>query len=363
MTGKVSVDIRAFQVQHTSNGAYGPDALALIERNDLLVEEKYDCSLYVAKFFGSNVQFTSRRESKKTGLPCDKTANLPHLNRCPVSLNGTVLLGEVLSPTREFHHVSGTMNSLPAKAIASQKERGWLQYYVFDCLWYKGKEVRCQPLVARRALAEKVVWLWGAFQASRSPTDRSCDCECPVACIHISPALFGTYEECFRKVVERGGEGLMLKEPDAPYGEGVFKVKKATDVSAFVSGYTEGKGKYKGQIGAILFSVLRRPYNIDVVEKVNTSYLNEGDAPTLVIEIGKCSGMDDAMRLQISKNQKVHLGKVIDVCCEPPDKPSAWTGQRLRHPRFIRFRDDLSPLQCTVSKVRSDFMKLTKGGK
>jgi len=344
MTGKVSTEIRAFQVQHTSNGAYGPDALALIERNDLLVEEKYDGSLYVAKFFGSNVQFTSRRESKKTGLPCDKTANLPHLNRCPVSLNGTVLLGEVLSPTREFHHVSGTMNSLPAKAIASQKERGWLQYYVFDCLWYKGKEVRCQPLVARRALAEKVVWLWGAFQASRSPTDRSCDCECPVACIHISPALFGTYKECFRKVVERGGEGLMLKEPDAPYGEGVFKVKKATDVSAFISGYTEGKGKYEGQIGAIRFSV------------------GGIDPMVAELEIGQCSGMADVTRGYISKNRRACLGKVIDVCCEPPDKPSAWTGQRLRHPRFIRFRDDLSPLQCTVSKVRGDFMKLTKVG-
>jgi len=343
MTGKVSTEIRAFQVQHTSNGAYDPEALALIERNDLLVEEKYDGSLYVAKFFGSNVQFTSRRESKKTGLPCDKTANLPHLNRCPVSLNGTVLLGEILSPTREFHHVSGTMNSLPAKAIASQEERGWLQYYVFDCLWYVGVDARSEPLTVRRELAERVIRVWGAFQASRRDRVHG-HVGCPSDCIHISPVLRGNYGELFRKVVARGGEGLMLKDPDAPYGKGVFKVKKATDVSAYITGYTEGKGKYEGQIGAIRFSV------------------GGIDPMVAELEIGQCSGMADVTRGYISKNRRACLGKVIDVCCEPPDKPSAWTGQRLRHPRFIRFRDDLSPLQCTVSKVRGDFMKLTKVG-
>jgi DNA ligase-1 len=58
------------------------------------------------------------------------------------------------------------------------------------------------------------------------------------------------------EAVERlGGEGLMLRDPDADYEEGrsstLLKVKSFIDAEATVIGHEAGKGKHKGRLGAL----------------------------------------------------------------------------------------------------------------
>lgn len=54
------------------------------------------------------------------------------------------------------------------------------------------------------------------------------------------------------------GEGLMLREPNSQYESGrsrtLLKVKTFKDDEAVVVGYTDGKGKHKGRIGALVVS-------------------------------------------------------------------------------------------------------------
>ncbi|MCL1143006.1 DNA ligase [Shewanella gaetbuli] len=56
-------------------------------------------------------------------------------------------------------------------------------------------------------------------------------------------------------VVALGGEGLMLHHKNALYQVGrvnhILKLKKKHDAEAVVIGYSEGKGKYKGMMGAL----------------------------------------------------------------------------------------------------------------
>lgn len=56
-------------------------------------------------------------------------------------------------------------------------------------------------------------------------------------------------------VVARGGEGVMLRHPQAPYRAGrtrhLLKVKRALDAEARVVGHEEGKGKHRGRLGAL----------------------------------------------------------------------------------------------------------------
>lgn len=56
-------------------------------------------------------------------------------------------------------------------------------------------------------------------------------------------------------IVKDGGEGLMLHRADAPYRTGrldvLLKLKPWQDAEATVIGYTPGKGKYLGMIGAL----------------------------------------------------------------------------------------------------------------
>ena len=58
------------------------------------------------------------------------------------------------------------------------------------------------------------------------------------------------------KVMAAGGEGLMLHHGDSLYQAGrsdaVLKVKTYQDAEAVVIGYTAGKGKYRGMIGALV---------------------------------------------------------------------------------------------------------------
>lgn len=59
-----------------------------------------------------------------------------------------------------------------------------------------------------------------------------------------------------QKVVKKGGEGLMLHRADAPYITGrsdvLLKLKLLLDAEAKVVGYTKGRGKYVGKVGALI---------------------------------------------------------------------------------------------------------------
>lgn len=58
-----------------------------------------------------------------------------------------------------------------------------------------------------------------------------------------------------QRLVDLGGEGLMLREPGSLYEIGrsttLLKVKRFHDAEAIVVGYTKGKGKNKGKVGSL----------------------------------------------------------------------------------------------------------------
>lgn len=62
-------------------------------------------------------------------------------------------------------------------------------------------------------------------------------------------------QKSLEAVVAAGGEGLMLHRADAPYVSGrdpaLLKLKPRHDAEATVIGHLPGKGKYRGQLGAL----------------------------------------------------------------------------------------------------------------
>ena len=61
----------------------------------------------------------------------------------------------------------------------------------------------------------------------------------------------------FLKIIEnKGGEGVVVRDPKAPYinkrTNKALKVKSFYDTECKVIGYTKGKGKYKGMLGALI---------------------------------------------------------------------------------------------------------------
>lgn len=81
----------------------------------------------------------------------------------------------------------------------------------------------------------------------------------PVPHIHVIPQTPCEGREHLRQMLKwieaQGGEGLVLRNPDAPYRTGrdpdSLKVKSFADREAKVIGYKPGKGKYAGMVGAL----------------------------------------------------------------------------------------------------------------
>lgn len=125
-------------------------------------------------------------------------------------------------------------------------------------------------------------------------------------------------EEALRlaeEIWDRGGEGGVLRNPDAPYSPGkrnadIIKVKRGVSYDLQVTGVYEGKGKYAGTLGGI-----------EVRWK---------NGETL-----KLSGMTDAQRIWWWTEPEMIVGKIVQV-----DAMAESSKGKLREPRFKGIRHD-----------------------
>ena len=161
-------------------------------------EEKIDGSRYLMHIGETGNRFTSRQKSRGTGLPVEKTENIPHLSETAYpELAGTILDGEIQH--KDFSRTVSIMGSKPERAIQLQQEIGLIDYYVFDILEYKGENVREKTYKERRAILEGVV-------------DKLNNSN-----IFATEVVKQDKKEFYKMIVERGGEGVILKDINSVY--------------------------------------------------------------------------------------------------------------------------------------------------
>lgn len=288
-----------------------------------VAEEKLDGSRYVFYIAGdpyerrSSNALLSRRVSVVDGKHVDRTDNVPHITHVEYEgLEGTILDGEIMAA--DFLSTNSIMNSGPSLAVSKQNEIGPCKYYVFDVMFFRGKDVRTLPLSQRRKVLEEVV--------KRMNNEH----------VVAIPQITSDLEGYFREIVNDGGEGVIIKDLRSAYGVGWCKMKKSYDVSCVISGFKPGNGKYADSLGSIAVSVYHAKR---------------------LVEIGFASGFDDKVRSDMAKNFEKYRGMVVDVFAQEiqaskrsSDNPVG----RLRHPTFFRFRDDLNAQDCTSEKLWSD---------
>lgn len=163
---------------------------------------------------------------------------------------------------------------------------------------------------------------------------------CIIDSEHVVGSGWQSYEEAYELYVDEGGEGVMLKNPKAPYQSGKrpsktwYKLKKYETQDVVIIGYEEGQGKYEGQVGAVNFGVVSLP--LSDVSKGMYTYK----------PIGKCSGMTDEVRLDMTAYFSTkYLHRVMEI--KHFGKVGRHGAGGLRHPQFVRLRFDKEPQECT----------------
>ena len=212
---------------------------APFDRPGWVYEEKYDGDRMLAYKEGPRVRLLSRSGK-------DNTARFPGIAAAIATLRPATLLldGEVVVFDRQ--RVS--------RFQLLQQDEGEPSYAVFDCLLLDGKDLRDEPLSARRAALERVIPPRGVLLLSRRLAANGLDAY---------------------KLAQRSGyEGLVAKDSAARYvgrrSRSWLKVKIHHEDEFVIVGYTapEGARKY---FGALLLGAHERG-KLHYVGKVGTGF-------------------------------------------------------------------------------------------
>lgn len=213
-----------------------------------IVEQKFDGAMSNILIDKNRAIFRSHRETGETyydRIPhLEDLSNRSRLFSCRLlfpgpDLSGTVLRGELVHPDGAAR-MGGILNANPEKAQQIQKLRGKAEFYIWDIVRYKGRDVSTRSYRDRREILEVVAanvrrfnpW-WHIVPAARSEQNA---------------------QDFYKKAIGQGlpyGEGVVVKSSD-PGVRVWYKVKATDTVDLPVVAFLEGSGKYKGTLGRIL---------------------------------------------------------------------------------------------------------------
>lgn len=208
-------------------------------------------------------------------------------------LKNVVLDGEVMGATFDT-----VMNIAHRKRGLADS---YLRYMVFDCI--KLKNFKKSIDNTKRSIRRK------RLKIKLRGSDKSY--------VYITPGKMVNNEEemkkYFNKKIKQGYEGLVVKS-NSPYSfkrsTAWIKVKEMATADCRIVGFEEGKGKYKGVLGALIVK-----YN-----KVK-------------IKVG--SGYGDALRKEIWDNKRKWKGAMVEIQYQEITKDGSF-----RFPVFLRGRED-----------------------
>lgn len=348
-----------------------PEKLELLwEDKNWVAERKYDGSRYLIRKENDTITVVSRQKSKSTGLPVDKTENVPHLVEIFSKLpNGTILDGEIITHENcTSNDVTSIMGSKPDLAIQKQEERGLVKYVMFDILFYNGHDLKDFMYSKRRiALTELYHKFFNdSYQSFYNPMDKDS--------VLLAPIYTEDLEAIHTSIVKGGGEGIILKNLRATYIEGKkpretwVKVKKYDTYDCVIMGFTEPTRDYSGkeletwqywecsggnpylkqnksvaELEALGCEPVTKPYFNGWIGAIVFGQYKDGE----LVEIGQTSGIDDDTKEVISLHKEDYIGRVIEVGAMEQLKGTF----ALRHPRFLHFRTDKNAEDCILGEV------------
>ncbi len=240
----------------------------------------------------NNIEFLTRFGNKVYNVDIIEKEIISQVDK----LKGYVLDGELYS--KDWNETVSITKTMKVKKNADN-----LIFYVFDILPLEDFENKHSniPLYKRKKLLESLL----------KDTD------------HVKKIKYHEIEsmqevyQLYDDYIEQGLEGIMLKRKDSTYkfrrSKDWLKVKAILSDEFLVVDVIEGNGKYKGMLGAVVIK------------------LKDGR----LMKVG--TGFTDNQRIKFWQNKELILNKYIEVAYQEYTKDG-----KLRNPRFVRVREDIS---------------------
>jgi bifunctional non-homologous end joining protein LigD len=214
------------------------------DRPGWVYEEKYDGDRILAYKEGAHVRLLSRNGKDNTARFAGIATAIAKLRPRSLLLDGEVVIFDRQRVSR-FQLL--------------QQDRGEPVYAVFDCLFADGRDLRAEPLSARRSALESFVSSEGVLLLSRR--------------------LAANGFDAYRQAKRQGFEGLVAKDESSAYvgkrSKSWVKVKVHQEDEFVIAGYTAPEGSRK-HFGALLLGAWRDG-RLHYLGKVGTGF----DARTL----------------------------------------------------------------------------------
>lgn len=335
---------------------------SMFDDPEIYFERKWDGERRVGRMLDEIIRITGTRSKTTNGFP-EKTFNVPHLSLswnveapikrartatgmgwnavpdmvrlgCVKKLAGTAIDGEMvisqewidaLVASGQYggalsRYCTRIMNCDPDKSVARQLEFGWMRWIIFDCLFWKGKDIRLLPWTERRKYAVEAVSLM----------------ENPF--VTITEAV-NTDKRAFlaNVLAQPFGEGVIAKHIHQRYGEVNLWAKKKVEIycDVIITGFEPPKQFSKKTNGVISTT---KYYDEGLIGKAKIAQYRDG----ALWDCGTMSGMSDDDRRDMTHHPENWVGKVALAKANgrEPD-----TG-RFRHPQYQHIREDKTPEEC-----------------
>lgn len=297
-----------------------------------LVEDKYDGIRVQAHKQGGQVRLYSRT--------LDEVREFPELYPPLEQLPADVILDGEVAAFRDGHVLP--FHELQQR-LGRKQPHLWLSlevpvtYFVFDLLYVDGETCLDWPLEQRRARLEKLL------EGHEGPHLQLA----PVRRCHSG----AEYESAFRQALDRGNEGLMIKDPASPYTPGTrgrhwlkWKQPLAT-LDVVVTAVEYGHGKRRGLLSDYTFAVRAGDRFVDIGKAY--SGLTDEEIQQLTKFFLQHTTRDEGFR------RRVEPLVVLEVAFNNIQRSDRHeSGYALRFPRIVRLRPDKKPEEVdTLERV------------
>ncbi len=304
-------------------------------------KDKNNVTLFTRRLENVTAQFPDVVEAVKSNVMCDKCILDSEVVGYDVKTGKYLPFQFISQRIKRKYDIIGVSKSYP------------VEVNVFDIIFYEDKEFLNEPFETRRKLIEKII---------RNETHKIVCAES----ILLKNKSF--VEDFFKNSLNKGNEGIMFKNLDAPYKPGsrvgfMVKLKPVMDtLDLVITGAEWGTGKRKGWLTSFILSCFNPETN---------EFLEIGKVGTGIKELESDSGITFSKLTELLKPLIIkEEGKLVEVVPklvveieyeEIQQSHTYSSGYALRFPRLKALRNDRLPEDCSdIFVVENLFYKQNK---